>query len=132
VVSGLLVLACAATAWIAARSSSPLGRSSVVLAAASFAVPACVLTWLALWSHKDLTHQAPAGWRCLGFSLLIGAVPLVPLFGVRRGSDPLHPRWLGAALGALAGSWSAVFAAGWCRYSTGNTRSWALPHRSPS
>lgn len=111
---GLFVLACAATAWIAARGSSPLGRSSFGLAAASLAGPVCVLAWLAFWSQLELAQEVPAGWRCLGFTLLVGAVPLVALLGMRRGSDPVHPQWLGAALGALAGVWSAVFVAGWC------------------
>jgi hypothetical protein len=113
-VFGLFALACAATAWIAARGSSPLGRSSFALALASLVVPVCVLAWLALWSQVQLNQEVPAGWRCLGFSLLMGALPLVAFLGMRRGSDPVHPQWLGAALGALAGAWSAAFVAGWC------------------
>jgi hypothetical protein len=114
VVSGLIGVACAMTSLITARGNSPLGRSTFTLASICFGIPSTVLAWLAFWSPAALAQEVPTGFRCLGFTLLIGVAPLLALFGVRRGLDPVHPHWLGAALGALSGAWSAVLVAGWC------------------
>jgi hypothetical protein len=47
-------------------------------------------------------------------SLLFGVVPLVTFLIARRGSDPVHPRSLGAALGAASGLWAATLVDLWC------------------
>ena len=52
--------------------------------------------------------------RCFGVSLLFGIVPLITFLLARRGSDPVHPRSLGAALGAAGGLWAATLVDLWC------------------
>lgn len=41
--------------------------------------------------------------------LLLGAMTYA-----RRASAPVHPGWLGGALGASAATWSAALVAAWC------------------
>jgi hypothetical protein len=57
---------------------------------------------------------ARPGLRCFGVSLLFGVVPLATFSIARRASDPVHPRSLGAALGASGGLWAATLVDLWC------------------
>jgi hypothetical protein len=41
---------------------------------------------------------------------LQGALPLLALIVPRRGTDPVHPVFTGAALGMTAGAWTAMMA----------------------
>jgi hypothetical protein len=113
VMSGLSALAIAITALVFARGSSPLGRSDAVLAGSALVVPSGVMGWLSLW-QPAAAGAAPFGWRCLGLSVALGAALLIAFIVSKRGTDPVHPTWLGGAFGAVAGAWAAVLAAGWC------------------
>jgi hypothetical protein len=54
------------------------------------------------------------GYRCLLLSCLMVAWPLVAVILVRRGSDPVHPRLTGAAIGAAVGACVWVMVDLWC------------------
>jgi hypothetical protein len=54
------------------------------------------------------------GLRCFGLMLLFAGGPLSALFFLRRGVDPVHPRLLGAALGAASGAYAGVLVDLWC------------------
>jgi hypothetical protein len=54
------------------------------------------------------------GFRCLGVTVLFGAILLAAFALARRRSDPLFPRASGAALGAAAGAWGAMMVDLWC------------------
>jgi hypothetical protein len=45
---------------------------------------------------------------CMAFTLLFAFGPFAAFAYARRGSDPVHPRALGAALGAAAGAWGGA------------------------
>lgn len=111
---GLCVLAATATAAVLARGSSPVGRSPTTLAAITSLVPFAVLGWLALWQPADVAAEVPAGFRCHGFTLALGAALLAAMTIANRRSDAVHASWFGATLGAVAGAWAAVFVAAWC------------------
>jgi hypothetical protein len=114
IASGLSVVAALASAAVLSRSSSPLGRSHFSLAMFTGVVPFAVLAWLSLWQPHELHESIPVGWRCHALSLGIGVAPLIALAVAKRHSEPQHPRWLGAAFGAIAGAWAAVLVAAWC------------------
>src|SRR5262249_36973148 len=72
--------------------------------------------WGALCS--DGGHEAPLakGAVCLVLTMVLGASPLLALAFSRRDSDPTHPRWAGAALGAASGAWAGVLIHLICEY----------------
>jgi hypothetical protein len=111
---GLCVLAATATAAVLARGASPVGRSPITLAAITGLVPFAVLGWLAIFQPTEAPASVPAGWRCHAFTLVLGAALLLAMAIANRRSDPIHATWLGAAFGAVAGAWAAVFVAAWC------------------
>jgi hypothetical protein len=54
------------------------------------------------------------GLRCFAVTALFAAWPLVALGWERWGSDPVHPRALGLALGVAVGAAAAVLVDLWC------------------
>lgn len=104
----------AATTWAgAARGGSMLGRSTGLLVAAILATGPGLMLWMHLGTSMwpgTLGYDAPlrAHLVCLGFVAAMALGPFVALAVVRRGSDPVHPRVTGAALGAVAGAWAGV------------------------
>lgn len=111
---GLCALAAIASAAVLARGASPVGRSRTTLAMITGLVPFAVLGWLAIFQPTEAYASVPAGWRCHAFTLVLGAVTLLAMTMANRHSDPIHPTWLGATFGAVAGAWAAVFVAAWC------------------
>ena len=106
-------------AWIAfARGRSALGRPRVWLAGVALASPALLLLWKVSVSaqvpHMMDRWSERVGLRCLPLSLAIGVFPLVAFVLARRGSDPVHPVALGAALGAASGTLAASLVDLWC------------------
>jgi hypothetical protein len=67
-----------------------------------------------LFQPNEALVDAPAGWRCHSFTLVLGAALLAAMMTANRRSDPVHASWLGAAFGAVAGAWASVFVAAWC------------------
>lgn len=111
---GLCVLAATSWALVFARRAMPCGPSQNRLSLTTGLIPFVVLGWLAFWQPAAAHAGAPAGWRCAGLTLAMGFALLAAMLIAYRGSDAIHPRWLGSAFGAVAGAWAAVFAAAWC------------------
>lgn len=111
---GLCLLAATATAAVFTRGASPVGRSPITLALITGLVPFAVLGWLVLFQPTEAHASVPAGWRCHAFTLALGAGMLLAMMIANRRSDPIHATWLGAAFGAVAAAWAAVFVAVWC------------------
>ncbi len=109
--AGLLALV---VTWLAAgRGSSMLGRSRATLVAVSVAAPLALLAWslasAAMDSNGSVNGESMhSHLGCFVFTLLFAAAPVAALAYVRRGSDPTHPRALGAALGGDAGAWGGM------------------------
>lgn len=106
-------------AWLAfARGRSALGRPRAVLGGVALASPALLLLWKVAVSaqvpHMMDRWSERVGLRCLPLSLAIGVFPLVAFVLARRGSDPVHPVALGAALGAASGTLAASLVDLWC------------------
>jgi hypothetical protein len=100
------------------RGGRTLGPPRAWLAGVALLPPLLMLLWklgcsasfhgmLVAWPERP-------GLRCFGVSLLFGAVPLATFLLARRGSDPVHPLSLGAALGASGGLWAATLVDLWC------------------
>jgi hypothetical protein len=111
---GLLVLAALSTAVISKRASSPLGHSGALLAALFGCIPCVVLAWLVLRQQRAVPAEIPVGFRCLALTMVLGGMLLAAMTYARRASDPVHPGWLGAALGAVSAAWAAILVAAWC------------------
>jgi hypothetical protein len=77
-------------------------------------LPLCKLGFSMLYPNMLQAWPTRPGFRCFGLSLLLGLVPLLALLLARRGGDPVHPRTLGAALGAAGGLWAATLVDLWC------------------
>lgn len=111
--AGWFLMALGASALSVARGRSMLGRPRWSLAlAAGLTAPLLFLWVLAAvlpWPQTASPTCAPniTGTGCLGVALLMGVGPFVGFLFLRRGSDPLHPRLTGAALGAAAGAWGS-------------------------
>jgi hypothetical protein len=111
---GLLLLAALSSALIAKRASSALGPSDRLLAGVLACTPCALFAWLALMQPTEGYAGIPVGFRCLALSVVMGGVLLGAMTYARRASDPVHPGWLGSALGANAAAWSAALVAAWC------------------
>jgi hypothetical protein len=108
-----------AAVWMAfGRGGQMLGRARVRLVAMAIAAPITFVIWKLLWSseYDGMTDPWPGrpGFRCLGLTMLLAAWPFLALASIRRGSDPTHPRTLGAALGVATGTCAAVLVDLWC------------------
>ena len=107
---------CALTAaWIGAtRGSTALGRPSRTLVAVSVATPLALFAVATFAAGIDGREIAMGGGTlhqhlvCISLTLLFALGPLLAFTSAHRGSDPVHPRALGAALGAAAGAWGGV------------------------
>jgi len=110
---GWSALAAAAT-WIASgKPGSMTGRpTSHVALAAALAAPLILLQALAglfLFPVSgadpgDPLHHA----KCALFALAFAAGPLAAMLWSRRGTDAVHPRAGGAAIGAACGAWGGL------------------------
>jgi hypothetical protein len=110
---GAALFAVIATWLAASRGGSMLGRSRASLVATAALLPVALLAWCVFGSAAVGEPQLPgesmtAHIVCFVFTSLFALGPLVAFAYLRRGSDPVHPRALGAALGAAAGAWGTM------------------------
>jgi len=105
---------CAVIAVLAGlvRRRDMLGPPSVALwtaALASLALPFAVgLVGNGIWPVTAVAKPTHPGFFCVHLSLALSTLPLTALVFVRRESDPVHPLALGATVGALAATVSAL------------------------
>ena len=115
---GSFVFAVMALVIAFGRGRSMLGRPRTWIFAMAMATPAALLLWKVLWSSRfeGMMVEWPTriGLRCLGWSLLMAAAPLLAMAWARRQSDPAHPMATGAGMGVAAGALSWVFVDLWC------------------
>jgi hypothetical protein len=123
---GLVAMTALGTAGIAVsalilavgRGPSMLGRSRRRLLGTAAIVPVAFLIWKAASSSGIPQMMEPwptrSGLRCFALTTLFAAWPVVALLWERWGSDPVHPRVLGLALGVAAGASAAVLVDLWC------------------
>lgn len=96
------------------RGRSTLGRSPALMLVVALGTPVVLFGWMRLFQG---TYQEPFsrdGWRCLGYTLAMAALPLGSLLALRRGIEPRGPWALGAAVGATCGSWAGILVDLWC------------------
>lgn len=103
---------------LSGRGGSMLGRRRAWLVALSALVVVSLVIWKVIASSQfpDMSQPWPArrGYRCLGLSLLLGVWPLAALSFARAGSDAIHARATGAALGVTAGVCAWLLVDLWC------------------
>jgi hypothetical protein len=114
VASGLLLLAALTSFVLGKCASSPLGPPDRLLAGVLACTPCALFAWLALMKPTEVYSEVPVGFRCLALSVVMGCLLLGAMTYSRRASDPVHPGWLGGALGASAAVWAAALVAAWC------------------
>jgi hypothetical protein len=105
--------AAAAATWAAfGMRRGMLGPPTAVLAAAALLVAPLLAAWAEVFvdASPEAVVVIPARLHvaCFAFTLLYSLIPLALMMTLRRGSDPVHPRALGALLGAAAGGWGSV------------------------
>jgi hypothetical protein len=108
-----------ASVWTAfGRGGQMVGRARTRLLAMTIAAPLTFVAWKILWSgqydHMMDSWPTRPGFRCFALTMLLAAWPFLALASLRRGSDPTHPRTLGAALGVATGTCAAVLVDLWC------------------
>lgn len=100
------------------RGSSMLGRSRGRLLGTAAIVPVAFLLWkvAASWGVPQMMEPWPGrpGLRCFALTTLFAAWPVAALIWECWGSDPVHPRALGAALGVAAAASAAALVDLWC------------------
>ena len=115
---GTFIIAGGALLVAFGRGPSMLGRTRGRLLGIALATPVAFLIWRVLASsavpHMMDPWPTRPGLRCFVVTALFAAWPLVALGWERRGSDPVHPRALGLALGVGAGVAAAVLVDLWC------------------
>lgn len=110
---GWTVVAAAAIFGAYGRGLSMLGRSRSLLGLVVALTGPALLAWLfaclAVWPGAGidpgnlLVHAA-----CFAATMGLSVGPFAAMLFIRRGTDPVHPRIQGAALGAAAGSIGGV------------------------
>ena len=114
---GAALVALGALVGAFGRGRSMLGRPLWQLALVALAAPALLFAWKLGWAASfDLAmwQTERPGFRCLGWSLAMGAGPLVALVLARRGSDPIRPAGTGLGLGVAAGALAWALLDLWC------------------
>jgi Negative regulator of sigma F len=100
------------------RGPSMLGRTRRRLLGTAVFVPIAFLIWKVAASSGVPHMMDPwpdrPGLRCFAVTTLFAAWPLVALGWERRGSDPVHPRALGLALGVGVSAAAAFLVDLWC------------------
>ncbi len=109
---GWTLVASVATWSSLGRGKSMLGRASQTLGLVTLVSAPVVYAWVTGCTLAAASFGDAAPWtanlHCLSAALVLSAAPFVAFALARRGSDPVHPRMLGAALGAAAGAWGGV------------------------
>jgi len=114
-IAGGWALFSVALSWIVlARGRSTLGREPALVFVAALATPVALVAWMPLFHGSYAEPFVRFGWRCLGYDLLMAALPLASLLVLRRGVEPRSPWALGAGLGAVSGAWGGVLVDLWC------------------
>lgn len=122
-VAGAGLCALVAT-WISAgRGRSMLGRSDASLLGLVLLGPLVLLGFCYALPRAlgDTTAPGESGGAhamCFAFTMLFAAGPFASLAYLRRGSDPLHPRALGAALATAAGAWGTTVMSLHCMFTS--------------
>jgi hypothetical protein len=112
-VMGWMGVAVLATWAAVGRGGSMLGRPRALLVALALAVVPSLVAWAlmtqAIWSDlQGPTEHFADHCACFAVTLAFAVAGFAGLALVRRGTDPVHPRALGAALGACSGAWASV------------------------
>jgi hypothetical protein len=107
------------SSWLAlGRGGRMLGRARGWLVGGAVLAPPVWVLWKLFWSTQYEGMSVPwasrPGARCFALTLGFALLPLLSLAIARKGSDPTHPRSLGAAFGVAAGMYSAVMIDLWC------------------
>jgi len=110
---GWAAIAACVSALSATRGKTMLGATRVLLVVCAVCAAPAIFGWVMSLTMAWPEVREPAGTLrnhvgCLVATLLLAIGPLVTLSFVRRGSDPVHPRATGAAIGAAAGAWGGV------------------------
>lgn len=116
---GTLVIAATALRLAYGRTGSALGPPRVALVAIAVLTPLLAFVWkvgvsLLFDGATEWLFPERIGLKCLVLSLSIASVLATALLFVRRGTDPVHPRLTGAALGVTAGAVAVVLTDLWC------------------
>jgi hypothetical protein len=115
---GALGIAAAALVVAVGRGSSMLGRSRGQLLGTAAIVPVAFLLWklAASWGVPHMMDPWPSrpGLRCFALTTLLGTWPVAALVWERWGSDAVHPRTLGVAVGVASGAAAAALVDLWC------------------
>ena len=90
------------------RGRSTLARPPPAIAAATFACPLLLMSWTQQFGDLSLAASSGGPWSCFLLTMLVAAVPLASFLVLRRGVEPQNPGTLGAAMGAMCGSWASV------------------------
>ena len=99
------------------RGAAASWRSRSILVGTALGTPAILLAIMCGLAALGPTLRAgaePIGFWCLDLTLAAAAFPLLALLHVRRGSDPVHPAFTGAALGSACGASAGVMVELWC------------------
>ncbi len=110
---GWAAIAAVATMFSGSRGRFMLGPTRRVLALVALGASPAIYAWVMSCTVGWPELREPAGtWQqhvaCFLATLLLSLGPVIALVFVRRGTDPVHPRATGAAIGAAAGAWGGV------------------------
>ena len=115
---GTAVIAVAALWLGVARGKSMIGRPRAWLLATAVLAPLAYLAWKVAstvpFPEMDAAWPERPGWRCFRLCLYFAAPPFAALLYLRRRSDPVHPRAMGAAIGASVSAAATVLVDLWC------------------
>lgn len=110
--TGWALLAFVASFASVSRGGSMLGRTTRLLALVAALTAPVIYAWVSGFTAAMSSFGDAAPWNanlgCFVATLALSTAPFVAFGVLRRGSDPIHPRALGAALGAAAGAGGGV------------------------
>lgn len=126
---GWMIVSAVLTWLVMGRGGTTMSRPPLVLAGATLAAPVLLFGWMHLFHGTYVEPFQAVGYRCLRYTLLISAAPIVSFLLVRRAIEPRYPGLLGAAAGAACASWAGVLVDLWCPLT--NARHVLVGHVAP-
>lgn len=112
--SGWALVSAVLTWLVVGRDGLTMARRPFVILVAALVMPVAVFAWMHTFNGTYVEPFPRIGYRCLGYTLLISALPLASFLVLKRAVEPRYPAALGAGAGAACAAWSGALIDLWC------------------
>jgi len=105
---GSMLLSAVITSFTLGRGPLSLARAGPLVRLLPFFAPVATFLWMQGFAALYGGFEGLDAWTCFLLTLIIASPALLAFLSMKSGSHPRHPRTLGAAAGAMCGSWASM------------------------